>query len=604
MSDNLKRTIIRFAIIFFGIMAMFIVVICRIVYIQTAEREQWEKLGNAKREASTRVARATRGNIYDEEGRLLASSIPQYRMYMDTRVEALHLGGDTLFWQYVDSMAIGFSQIIGDKTASEYRRIMVNAFKQKRYALLTKTSISYTQKKAIEQLPLVRRGQYKSGIQFKDLNRRSKPFGSLGSRTIGSIYGESGKGTSGIEKRFDAQLRGKDGVSERQRVAGHWEYVPVKEAENGADIYTTLDVNLMDICESTLRRQLNVNQADWGCVVLMEVKTGEIKAMCNLNLDKKDGKYYETDNHAVKRVEPGSTFKTIALMAAMDDGKVAMDDSVEVWKKGWKYYDAKHTDAHPADTIYSIRNAMAVSSNIALAQIVTSGYKGSAKKFVQKLERMGLKDSVDYIIPGADQAKILVPKDTVTISRMAYGYSVEMSPLQVATFYNAIANNGKMIAPVLVKEVRKDGDVVERFETKVIRNSICGSSTLENIKTCLHDVVWDNNLGTASVYKWKGHIAKYKAQSQLVPIAGKTGTAQVMENGRYYSNKHRMSFVGYFPEDKPQYTCICVIHAPRNIGYYDAGMDCGSVVRHIAEKTMAYTNEYILQDGNLVFKNK
>jgi cell division protein FtsI (penicillin-binding protein 3) len=217
---------------------------------------------------------------------------------------------------------------------------------------------------------------------------------------------------------------------------------------------------------------------------------------------------------------------------------------------------------------------------------------------------MGLKDSVDYIIPGADQAKILVPKDTVTISRMAYGYSVEMSPLQVATFYNAIANDGKMIAPMLVKEVRKDGDVVERFESKVIRNSICGNSTLENIKTCLHDVVWDNNLGTASVYKWKGVIAKYKAQSQLVPIAGKTGTAQVMENGRYYSNKHRMSFVGYFPEDKPQYTCICVIHAPRNNGYYDAGMDCGSVVRHIAEKTMAYTNEYVLQDGNLVFKNK
>lgn len=604
MSDNLKRTIIRFAIIFFGIMAMFIVVICRIVYIQTAEREQWEKLGNAKREASTRVARATRGNIYDEEGRLLASSIPQYRMYMDTRVEALHLGGDTLFWQYVDSMAIGFSQIIGDKTASEYRRIMVNAFKQKRYALLTKTSISYTQKKAIEQLPLVRRGQYKSGIQFKDLNRRSKPFGSLGSRTIGSIYGESGKGTSGIEKRFDAQLRGRDGISERQRVAGHWEYVPVKEAENGADIYTTLDVNLMDICESTLRRQLNVNQADWGCVVLMEVKTGEIKAMCNLNLDKKDGKYYETDNHAVKRVEPGSTFKTIALMAAMDDGKVAMDDSVEVWKKGWKYYDAKHTDAHPADTIYSIRNAMAVSSNIALARIVTDGYKGSAKKFVQKLQRMGLTDSVDYVIPGAEQAKILVPKDTVTISRMAYGYSVEMSPLQTVMFYNAIANNGKMVAPMLVKEIRSNGETIKTFETTVVKNSICGSQTLEDIKTCLHDVVWDNNLGTASVYKWKGHIAKYKAQSQLVPIAGKTGTAQVMENGRYYSNKHRMSFVGYFPEDAPQYSCICVIHGPRNKGLYDAGMDCGSVVRHIAEKTMAYTNEYVLQNGNLVFKNK
>lgn len=604
MSDHFKRTIVRFAIIFVGIVAMFLMVIFRIFYLQTAEREHWERLGNAKKVSSTKVVPATRGNIYDEEGNLLASSIPQYRLYMDTRVEALTQDGGALFWQYVDTLARGFSEIIGDKSATEYRKVMTDAFRKRQYIRLTYKPISYTQKKAIQAMPLVCRGLYKSGVTFEDINRRSKPFGSLGSRTIGNIYGGSGKGSSGLEKRFDDQLRGKDGLSSRQRVAGHWEYVSVRDTENGADVYTTLDVNLMDICESSLRRQLQVNQADWGCVVLMEVKTGEIKAMCNLNLDKKDGKYYETDNHAVKRVEPGSTFKTIALMAAMDDGKVAMDDSVEVWKKGWKYYDAKHTDAHPADTIYSIRNAMAVSSNIALAQIVTSGYKGSAKKFVQKLERMGLKDSVDYIIPGADQAKILVPKDTVTISRMAYGYSVEMSPLQVATFYNAIANDGKMIAPVLVKEVRKDGDVVERFESKVIRNSICGSSTLENIKTCLHDVVWDNNLGTASVYKWKGVIAKYKAQSQLVPIAGKTGTAQVIENGRYHSNKHRMSFVGYFPEDKPQYTCICVIHAPRNNGYYDAGMDCGSVVRHIAEKTMAYTNEYIMQDGNLVFKNK
>jgi cell division protein FtsI (penicillin-binding protein 3) len=452
-------------------------------------------------------------------------------------------------------------------------------------------------------MPLVRRGVYKSGISFTDRNIRSKPFGSLGSRTIGNIYGDGGAGNAGIEKRFDKELRGVDGTSSRQRVAGHWEYIPIVEAENGADVYTTLDANLMDICESNLRKQLQINQADWGCVVLMEVKTGKIKAMCNLDLGN-DGKYYELQNHAVVRMEPGSTFKTLALMAALDDGNVDFNDSIEVWKSGWKYYGSNHIDAHPADTTYSIRQALAVSSNIALARIVTDGYGGSAKKFVKKLERMGVCDSVDYIIPGADQSKIDIPKDTVTISKMAYGYSVELSPLQMAMLYNGIANEGKLISPVLVDHVKKDEDVLEEFESEVIRSSMCSSKTLREIKSCLHDVVWDNDLGTASVYKWKGHIAKYKAQSQLVAIAGKTGTAQVFENGRYHSNKHRMSFVGYFPEEAPQYTCICVIHAPKNRGYYDAGMDCGSVVRQIAEKTMAYSNEYVIDGNEILFRKK
>ena len=607
MSENLKQTILRFALIFIGIAVMFVIVLVQIVYIQTAEKDKWEKASQQSNSTSVRAIPATRGNIYDCEGRLLASSVPQYYLHMDTRVEALHLGGDTLFYQYADSMARGFSRIIGDKTADEYKQLMTTALRSNnnrgRDIRLTSTRISYTQRKEIMQLPLVRRGIYKSGVYFIDLNLRSKPFGSLGSRTIGNIYTVDGTGNSGIEKRFEKHLRGVDGKSSRQRVAGHWEYIPIREAENGADVYTTLDANLMDICESNLRKQLHVNRADWGCVVLMEVKTGEIKAMCNLDLGS-DGEYYERANHAVTRLEPGSTFKTFAMMAALDDGKVDMDDTIRVWKKGWKYYGSNHTDAHPADTIYTPQQALAVSSNIALARIVTDGYGGSAKKFIRKLERMGIKDSVDYIIPGADQSKLDIPNDTVTISKMAYGYSVELSPLHIATLYNAIANDGKLITPVLVKEVKQDGDVIESYQTKVVRNNICSSSTLADIQTCLHDVVWNNDLGTASVYKWQGRIAKYKAQSPLVAIAGKTGTAQVFEEGRYWSNRHRMSFVGYFPEDKPQYTCICVIHKPHNNGYYDAGMDCGSVVRHIAEKTMAYSNEYVVDGEELVFRQK
>ena len=607
MSDNLKQTILRFAMIFIGISVMFVIVLAQIVYIQTAEKDKWEKASKQNRATITKPIIATRGNIYDCQNRLLASSVPQYSIHMDTRVEALHLGGDTLFHQYVDSMAEGFSRIIGDKSAAEYKQIMTRAFygktNRERNIRLTSSRISYTQRKEIMQMPLVRRGVYKSGISFTDRNIRSKPFGSLGSRTIGNIYGDGGAGNAGIEKRFDKELRGVDGTSSRQRVAGHWEYIPIVEAENGADVYTTLDANLMDICESNLRKQLQINQADWGCVVLMEVKTGKIKAMCNLDLGN-DGKYYELQNHAVVRMEPGSTFKTLALMAALDDGNVDFNDSIEVWKSGWKYYGSNHIDAHPADTTYSIRQALAVSSNIALARIITDGYGGSAKKFVKKLERMGVCDSVDYIIPGADQSKIDIPKDTVTISKMAYGYSVELSPLQMAMLYNGIANEGKLISPVLVDQVKKDEDVLEEFESEVIRSSMCSSKTLREIKSCLHDVVWDNDLGTASVYKWKGHIAKYKAQSQLVAIAGKTGTAQVFENGRYHSNKHRMSFVGYFPEEAPQYTCICVIHAPKNRGYYDAGMDCGSVVRQIAEKTMAYSNEYVIDGNEILFRKK
>lgn len=605
MSENLKQTILRFALIFFGIAVMFIIVLVQIAYIQTAEKDKWEKASKQSNASSTRIIPATRGNIYDCQGRLLASSIPQYYLHMDTRVEALHLGGDTLFWQYVDSMAMGFSRIIGDKSTAEYKQMMITAFRSNNQhgkdIRLSSKRISYTQRKEIMQLPLVRRGIYKSGVYTTDLNIRSKPFGSLGSRTIGNIYSVDGKGNAGIEKRFEKELHGVDGKSSRQRVAGHWEYIPIREAENGADVYTTLDANMMDICESSLRKQLHINRADWGCVILLEVETGEIKAMCNLDLGS-DGEYYERANHAVTRMEPGSTFKTFAMMAAIDDGKVDMDDTVRVWKKGWKYYGSNHIDAHPADTIYTPRQALAVSSNIALARIVTEGYNGSAKKFVHKLERMGIKDSVDYIIPGADQAKLEIPNDTVTISKMAYGYSVELSPLQIAMLYNSIANDGKIVTPMLVKEVKKDGDVIENFHTKVLRNNICSSRTLNDIRACLHDVVWDNDLGTASVYKWQGHIARYKAQSHLVAIAGKTGTAQVFEEGRYWSNRHRMSFVGYFPESDPQYTCICVIHKPHNNGYYDAGMDCGSVVRQIAEKTMAYSNEYVVKGQELIFR--
>ena len=595
MSENLKHTILRFAIVFVGIALLFGLVVVRIITIQTVQRDRWESLVD-NRESNYKTIRAIRGNIFDCEGRLLASSVPQYSIYMDTRVEALHMDNGLLFWENVDSIAEGLSRIVGDQTKEEYRTRMVQAYrgkvKRERIVRLSSKRISYTQLKAIKELPLIRRGVYKSGFYAEDLNLRVKPFNSLSSRAIGNIYLASGEAKSGLELRYDSYLRGKDGMSVRQKIAGGWQNVPIREAEDGLDIHTTFDANLMDICETALRKRLEHTRADWGCVILMDVHTGEIKAMSNLDRGE-DEQYYEIANHAVIRMEPGSTFKTISLMAALDDGKVNMEDSIRVHKNGWTYHGSQHTDAHPADTIYSIRQALAVSSNIALAKIVTEGYGGSAKKFVKKLRNMGLCDSVDYTIPGAKQALINIPNDTVTISKMAYGYSVELSPLQMLMFYNGIANNGKMITPLIVKEIRKKGKTIEEFKSNVIKSSICGSETLKDIKACLHDVVWDNELGTASVNPW----GTRKAQSDLVAIAGKTGTAQILEKG-YSNRRHRMSFVGYFPEADPQYTCICVIHGPQ--WPYDAGLDCGSVVRQIAEKTMAYAGEYIIEDGQLV----
>ena len=602
MSENVKHTVLRFAIVFGVILLFFGVVLARIISLQTVHRSELEAMV-ADRDSVYKTIKAVRGNIFDCEGRLLASSVPQYSIYMDTRVEALHLNKGKLFYEYVDSIAYGLSRIVGDQTPEEYRNKIVKAYRGKtrseRDIRLTTKRISYTQLKEIKQLPLIRRGVYKSGFYAVDLNLRVKPFNSLGSRTIGGIYAESGKGNAGLEKRFDDYLQGEDGLAIRERMANQWQYIPIREEKHGCDVYTTLDANLMDICESNLRARLEHTQADWGCVILMEVATGEIKAMCNLDRGS-DLQYYEIANHAVVRMEPGSTFKTIAMMAALDDGKFNIDDTLRVWKDGWNYHGATHRDAHPADTVYTIRQALAVSSNIALARMITDGYNGSAKKFVNKLKRMGLCDSIDYIIPGAHQPRINIPKDTVTISRMAYGYSVELSPLQVLTFYNGIANDGRMISPVLVTEVKDGKTTIESFETQTIKSNLCSKQTLEDIRASLLDVVWDNDLGTAAMNKWR----QRKAQSDLVKIAGKTGTAQVMENGKYFNNKHRMSFVGYFPADAPRYSCICVIHAPRNKGAYDSGLDCGSVVRKIAEKTMVYTSEYRIEDKQLVMKAK
>ena len=592
MSDEQRNTVWRFAIIFIVILAGFVAVLGKIIYVQTVERDEWLKVAE-KQVPTNRPIQATRGNILDCNGQLLASSMPQYYIYMDTRVPALREKEGALFARHIDTLALDLATVVGDHSQAEYKARICQAYRnhEKRYRVCDHR-INYLQRQALEQNKLIKKGKYKSGIFFEDQHRRIKPYGVLASRTIGSIYGDGGGGNSGLEKRFDKELRGEDGMSSIQRIGGRNESVTVEEAKDGLDVVTTIDANLQDIVENALLAKTKERHAKWGCAILMETKTGYVRAIANLDRSKEDEEaYYEAQNHAVQRVEPGSTFKTIALVAALDDGKIDIDDTVSISRHPWQYFSVKHTDAHPMDTVLTVRSALAVSSNIALAKLITRSYEGSAKKFVRRIEKMGLMDSVYCEIPGADKVRIDIPKDTVTLSKMSYGYSVELSPMQILMFYNAIANNGRMVRPMLVTSIQQNGEDIKRFKPETVKSSICSNSTLQDIRSALHDVVWDNHLGTAAAKKWSR-----KAQSHLVTIAGKTGTAQLYIPGHGYSGKHhRMTFVGYFPEENPQYTCICMIEDPQYP--YDAGMDCGSTVRVIAEKTMAYTGCYIYENG-------
>ena len=472
MSDEQRNTVWRFAIIFIIIALGFAAVLAKIIYIQTVEREAWLKVAE-KQVPTLRPIKATRGNILDCNGRLLASSMPQYYMYMDTRVPALHEKNGHLFNVHIDTLANNLASIVGEKSAAEYKARIVSAYRRGEKRLkVCDHRINYLQRRELEQNSLIKKGKYRSGIFFEDQHRRIKPYGVLASRTIGSIYGEDGVGNSGLEKRFDKELRGVDGMSSIQRIGGRNESVTIEEAKDGLDVVTTIDANLQDIVENALLVKTAERHAKWGCCILMETQTGYIRAIANLDRDE-DGGYFEAVNHAVQRVEPGSTFKTIALTAALDDGQIKIDDTVSVSRQPWTYFTVKHTDAHPMDTMLTVKSALAVSSNIALAKLITRSYEGSAKKFVRRIEKMGLTDSVYCEIPGADKVRIDIPKDTVTLSKMSYGYSVEMSPMQILMFYNAIANNGKMVRPMLVTGIQRNGETVKNYKPEVVKSSIC-----------------------------------------------------------------------------------------------------------------------------------
>lgn len=587
MADIRKNIVLRFGVVYVIICLSFLLVIYKIIVIQTIERHNWLALASKNVKADI-VVKPNRGNIYACDGRLMASSIPTYYIYMDTRVPALHEKEGKLFKSNVDSLAIYLSSFFHDKTPLEYRKMLKNAYRNKVGELqLYPNRISYAELKQLKKLPLFRLGRNKSGLITKELFTRVKPFGSLASRTIGDIYAdESMGGKNGIEKRFNTYLLGTPGISIRQKVANTYMETVQVEPIDGMDITTTIDIDLQDIAEKALIDSLRSFDAGSGYVILMEVHSGEVKAIVNMQQNA-DKSYTENKNGAVSdMVEPGSTFKVASLMVALDAGKVKITDYIETGNGIYPFANRLMKDHNANKGGYgriTLAEAIHASSNIGISRAIVNAYGHNPSEFVEGLYDMKLNEPLNLEIPGAASPRIRHPHDksaywsATTLPWMSIGYESQIPPIYTLAFYNAIANNGKYIRPFFVKSITKNGQIVKSFETETIKESICKPTTLSDIKTVLLGVM-EEPKGTA-----------HNVRSKYVRIAGKTGTAQISKGALGYKGggtTHQVSFCGYFPADDPQYTCIVVIREPRK-GYPSGGKMAGSVFKNVAERTMA-----------------
>lgn len=531
-----------------------------------------------------RTIEAVRGNIYSDDGSLLATSIPVYSVYMDTDADGL---SDEVFFDNVDSLAIGLAEIFKDKPADDYKAGLTEAKKTGNRYYLLHHKIRYPQLQQMKKLPILRLGKNRGGyIEVKE-NKRTRPYGILAARLIGYERTDPDNPQYitriGIEGAFSDDLNGTDGKQLMKKVGGKWRPVTDKyevKPVDGADIHTTLDINIQDVAENALMQQLVKYEAKSGCVVLMEVETGYIKAMANLSKGE-DGQYYEHYNQAIgTATEPGSTFKLPSLMVAIEDGLIHPNDSVNTGNGHHKYYDLDMYDTKPHGTV-SIQNAFEVSSNIGCSKPIFKHYSRNPEKFIEGLKDLGIHQLLGLDINGEAKPYIKEVADNsfsgVTIPQMAIGYELKLAPIHILTFYNAVANNGKMMKPQFVKEIKRNGKVVKSFAPAVLKDKICSQRTIDLVKPMLEGVVEN---GTALNLK----AANFK-------IAGKTGTAQILTDGSYRQQKYLASFVGYFPADKPKYSCIVSIMEPNVLTGYYGNAVAGNVFKEIADKIYSRTLE-------------
>lgn len=568
----------------------------------TSEGKKWREVGEKETVIRDRVILPKRGNIYTYDGKLLATTEPLYSIYMDFWADGIRK--DTLV-KYVDDLSKALAQKFPDRSAAQYKNVIMNGWNlrekeerqiqdnlakgidkrvslRSRYVKILRNDISYVDLKEIRTYPFWNQRSNRSGLIAEERNARKKPFGNLATRTVGSVYKDLDKGgASGLELKYDSLLQGVPGVKFRQKIQGKWMDVVETPAKEGWDIVTTIDAEIQDITERALRDKLVETEAESGTAIIMEVKSGEIKGIVNLDR-MSSGHYAEGNPNAFSYMnEPGSTFKTVTTMVALDDGVVTPTDSFHVGSGLYQYnrrWVRDHYWRRGQDRGYlTVAEGMEVSSNIVMSKMVLKGYENNPTKFVEGIDRIGLRKQLTWDVPlsGIEgTSSIRFPDDKInywsktTLPWMSFGYESQVPPIYMLMFYNGIANGGKMIKPFIAKRFVNEGKVVQEVQAEVVNPKICKETTLEQIQEMLRGVVEN---GTARV-----------VASDYFDIAGKTGTAQIASGGSYASN-YFVSFCGYFPAEEPMYTIYVGLRKPK--GVPSGGGMAGMVFKNIAEQT-------------------
>ncbi|TFV96123.1 PASTA domain-containing protein [Algoriphagus kandeliae] len=574
---NIKRSIVlRVRVVFILIALVTTAIPLRIAKIQFEQGDKWREKAQTIN-FQYREVPATRGNIYAGDGSLLATSLPFYRVALDPTMSK-----NSTFEEGIDSLAQLLSGFYKDKSAKAYKRMITDArLDKKRYIVLNRRQIGYQDMQKMSQWPIFREGRLGGGVLFEKVEKRYRPFNSLASRTVGFInedeYG------AGIEYSFNNYLKGKDGKALFQRLAGgSWK--PVFDAEDikpedGYDVITTLDVNIQDVAETALLRQLEARDAAFGSVIVMEVKTGKIKAIANLQKNKSGRGYGENYNFAIGdqgNTEPGSTFKLFSMLTLLEENKISLDEKIETGNGAHRFYNQIMRDAKNGGYgTLTIREAFEKSSNVAISKLVDEHFGSSPSKFMGYLEKVGLNEPFDFQLAGEGKPFFKKPGEKdwygTSLPWISIGYESKLNPIHTLALYNAVANNGKMVKPYLVQAIVKGNTFEKEYGTEIIRKQIASEKTIKQLQELLEGVVVR---GTAKNIS----DAEYS-------IAGKTGTAQKLENGQY-TKRYYTSFAGYFPADRPKYSMIVVIDSPSGFAAYGGDVSA-PVFKEIADKIYA-----------------
>jgi len=578
---NIRANILLRVYLAFGLIVLFaFAVLLKLGDVQFIQGAKWRAMADSLSTKEFDIE-AARGNIYSNDGSLLATSVPEYELRMDMLAGGIQ--DKEIFYSKVDSLAMKLSGFFKDKSAKDYSRFLRKARQDSARYVLIKRKVNYQDLKVIRTFPLYNIGKYTGGLMAIQQNKRILPFKSLAARTIG-YKNENVKNPVGLEGAYGNYINGESGKQLMQRISGGV-WIPVNhEAEiapkDGADIISTIDINMQDLAQSALEERLKATNAHHGTVIIMEVATGEVRAVANFT-KVEEGIYQEKFNYAIAgNQDPGSTFKLASYMALLEDKLVDTNTMI-----GTGYYKVPGNskiikDSHPKIETVTVKSAFENSSNAAIAKLINDHYGANPKRFTDHLYDWHLNVPSGLQIPGEAKPVVKNPETFkswnkyLTLPQMAYGYEMQLTPLKMLTLYNAVANNGKMIAPIFVKEIRRLGNPIEQFKAKVINEKICSDVTLSKIKRMLEGVVTEGS-GKQIVY------------TPLYNIAGKTGTAQVADDNLGYKAKrqYQASFVGYFPAEKPKYSMIVVINDPK--GEYYGALVSGPVFKKVADRIFA-----------------